>query len=702
MLSVELLALTLASLAPVTVLASNHRREFHNVHNHRNYEITARDYITAEARLESYDYIIAGGGLAGLVLAGRLSEDPATTVLVLEAGDTGDADKARIDTPASTYFESLLGGQYNYGYKTIPQPNAGNREMNWPRGKVLGGSATVNGMYLVRPSSVEIDTWRDLIADGTSSAYTDAWSWDSLYESMKKSETFTPPTAEAAATAGMRYNADSHGTSGPLQATYPAYMIPMTSAWLPTLAAAGVATSEDAYSGNNLGAFFSTMAINPSNWTRSWAKSAYIDNLPPRSNLHVLANAAVTKIVFADNAQDGNVVASGVEFAATRDAAVQSVQAKKEVILAGGAVGSPHMLLVSGVGPKAVLDEVNIPVKVDLPGVGAHAQDHLATGISWAARAETQGDMYHSGSEFSRTPEFLSYVNTATSYVNGSWLFDGDENLQNFIQGLKDTFADDAALTPLIPSTNPDIVAGYKTIYQAYVDKIIPNAGLIEMLFSINTAGRITIQAALQTPMSQGRLYINSTSIFDHPVLDPQYFSHPADAILLRQALKKVRTFATLSPMSDLVGEELSPGPDVQTDEDWENFARSSANTEFHPGCTCAMLPREKGGVVDASLKVYGTANVRVIDGSVFPLSMSAHLMAPIYGLAEKASELIANPPAAGSSSTGGSSTGGKGSTGGSNNSNGNKDNAAVSLASVGATWVAIGSVIIGALLSSF
>jgi choline dehydrogenase-like flavoprotein len=154
-------------------------------------------------------------------------------------------------------------------------------------------------------------------------------------------------------------------------------MIPMTSAWLPTLAAAGIPTNQDAYNGNNIGGFFSTMAINPTNWTRSYSKSAYIDTLPPRDNLHVLTNAAVTKITFADNVQDGNKVASGVQFASGASDTPKSVSANKEVILAGGAVGSPQMLLVSGVGPKDVLDSAGISVQVELPGVGQHLQDHL-------------------------------------------------------------------------------------------------------------------------------------------------------------------------------------------------------------------------------------------------------------------------------------------------------------------------------------
>lgn len=154
-------------------------------------------------------------------------------------------------------------------------------------------------------------------------------------------------------------------------------MLPLSSLWLPTLEAGGVTISDDAFSGNNVGGFFTLTAENPSNWTRSYSKSAYIDPLPPRSNLHILTNAMVTRVLFADNVQEGPLSASGVEFARDASDPVKSVYANKEVILAGGAVGSPHMLLVSGVGPRDVLDSLNIPVRVELPGVGAHVQDHL-------------------------------------------------------------------------------------------------------------------------------------------------------------------------------------------------------------------------------------------------------------------------------------------------------------------------------------
>ncbi|KAH6903581.1 mala s 12 allergen [Coprinopsis sp. MPI-PUGE-AT-0042] len=587
----------------------------------------------ATTRLDSYDYIIAGGGLAGLVLASKLSADGTTTSLYWRQRDI-------IDRPGLTYWKSILGGEFDYGYATIPQSSAGERNMRWPRGKLLGGSSAVNGMYMVRPNEKEINAIHDLIVTDDNKHYADAWKWDSLLEAMKGSETFTPPIPESLDVAHMRYKAESHGTTGAVHCTFPGYMLPLSSLWLPTLEAGGVSISDDAYSGNNVGGFFTLTAENPSNWTRSYSKSAYIDPLPPRSNLHILTNSMVTRVLFADNIQEGDLSASGVEFA--RDASEYS----QKFILSGGAVGSPHMLLVSGVGPRDVLDSLNIPVRVDLPGVGSHVQDHLAVRVQWNTGEETQGDIFRSESDFSKSTEFLSFVNSGTAYVNGSFLFDGQESYQNFLNGLKDTDT-----TNLVP-TESTVAEGYKAIQSTLLEKIYPEVGLVELLYSLNSPSAMIIQAAIQQPLSQGRISINSTSIFDPPVLDPKYFSHPADVVILRQGLKHARRLGSLPPLADILLEETMPGPDVQSDEQIEAWIRENANTEYHPGCSCVMMPREKGGVLDASLKVHGTLNLRVIDSSVFPLSMSAHLMAPTYGLAEKAAELILNPPSPGSSNS--------------------------------------------------
>ena len=645
MLSLELVLLAVSAITAMPALASV-EHNFYDVHTHRRHTLLPREYITPETRLQSYDYIIAGGGLAGLVLANKLSADGTTTVLVLEAGGTGDEQRDIIDRPGMTYYRSILGGEFDYGYTTVPQGSAGERNMRWPRGKLLGGSSAVNGMYMVRPNSKEINAIHDLIVSNDNKHYADAWQWDSFLDAMKGSEHFTPPVQASQETANMRYNADSHGTTGALHATFPGYMVPLTSLWFPTLEAGGVTISDDAYAGNNVGGFFSLTAENPSNWTRSYSKSAYIDPLPPRPNLHILTNSMVTRVLFADNVQEGDLTASGVEFARDASDEPKTVLANKEVILSGGAVGSPHMLLVSGVGPKDVLDRLSIPVRVDLPGVGSHVQDHLAVSVQWNTAEETQGNIFNSESEFSRSPEFLSFVNSGIAYVNGSFLFEGEESYRNFLSSIKDT-----DVSSLVPAEST-VAEGYKAIQNTLLEKIYPDVGLVELLFSVNSPSAMILQAAIQQPLSQGQISINSTSIFDPPVLDPKYFSHPADITILRQGLKHARRLGSLPPLAGILGEETQPGPDVQTDEQIETWIREHANTEYHPGCSCVMLPRDKGGVLDPSLKVYGTSNLRVIDGSVFPLSMSAHLMAPIYGLAEKAADLILNPPAPGSSNS--------------------------------------------------
>jgi len=620
----------------------------------RRHPLLPREYITPDALEDSYDYIIAGGGLAGLVVASKLAESGEHTVLVLEAGGDAAAYTPNINTPTLAYVNGTMFNPEtgtDYMYQTTAQSGAGDRVMTWPRGKMLGGSSAGNGMYMVRPHAKEINAMHGLIASDDNKAYADAWTWESLFDAMKGVETFTPPTEEAQETAGMRYKMESHGTSGRLQTTF-SYQVPIVSHWLPTLEAAGIKISDDAYAGDNTGGFISTLSINPSNWTRSFSRNAYIDVLPPLSNLHILLNAAVTKITFAAEKNDGNVVATGVEFAAAAGAEAVAVKADKEVILSGGAVGSPHMLLVSGVGPKEVLEPLDIPVQVDLPGVGEHLQDHVIVKPAFEVSEDTQGDIFASGSEFARSAEFNGAVNAATSYIDGATLFGGADAAQAFVDGIAATYNNDSALAAYYQGSNDEVNAGYRAIYKALLDEVYPDAGLLEMLLSINYPGQILLQVAVQTPLSQGRLSINSASIFDPPVLDPNYLDHPGDIAIVRAGVRLARRVAGMAPLSSIITGEAAPGADVTSDEAIDAWIRETAETEFHPGCTCAMLPRNLGGVIDASLTVYGTANVRVVDGSVFPLSMSAHLMAPIYGLAEKAASLILEPPAAAGSDT--------------------------------------------------
>jgi len=624
-LDITLLSLAIASSAVVAITPAE--SELNNLYR--------RALISDSEVKESYDYVIAGGGLAGLVLASRLTENPSLSVLVLEAGKSGDQVKDRINEPAGAYYSSIVGTEYDWQHVTVPQPHLNNRVISWPRGKILGGSSAMNAMYLVRPSSIEMNAWQEIIGSPN-------WGWDQMYQYMKKAENFTAPSPDILEVVNIKYDASTHGSGGPMQISYPGVMINLVSNWTRSCSIAGMPEQTSPNGGVTLGGFITPSSINPANWTRSYSRSAYIDSLPPRPNLHILPESTVVRLVLSDKTDSsGNYAAKGVEYASNASSKRTQVGVKREAILAGGALGSPKVLMLSGVGPKDVLNKASVNVKVELPGVGQRLQDHLTAPVVWQTPLETAGNIHDSGSDFSKSAPFLSFINDAVAFANISLLFPAANSSAVFQKEIQTALDNSTLVNSLVPSQDDSVKAGYKKIYQVAAGNFWNNGvAQLEMLMSVISPGQVSIQSAMQHPYSIGRAWINSTNPFDPIVIDPQYYSHPADIVIMRQGIKLVRQVGIA--YGTAFGQEISPGPGVQTDDDIDAWlVREGANTQYHPTGTCTMLPKDEGGVVDKDLRVYGLANVRVVDASVFPFEFAAHLASTTYGVAEQAADLI-------------------------------------------------------------
>ncbi|GAA5976406.1 hypothetical protein JCM10908_005488 [Rhodotorula pacifica] len=600
---------------------------------------------------QTFDYVIVGGGTAGLVMASRLSENSSVTVAVIEAGTTGAEVEDKILPPAVAYYGGLANqnSAYDWQYLTVPQSELAGRNIFWPRGKLLGGSSAVNGLYMIRQSEIEQDSWAEMVDDHAN------WGWAPVYSSLKKSETYTPPSQYHIDEAQVVVDESLHGTDGPIHYSYPGLWFNSTYEWIPTLANLGIGTRDPA-GGQPWDAFIATSAINPTNWSRSYSKTGYLDPIDYRTNLVVLTGFQATKIVF--NGQ----TATGVQFAAGPGGnQTYTVNAAREVILSAGVIGTPQLLQVSGVGPSDVLTPLGIEVVSDLPGVGMHLTDHLSGAITLNTSFPFSGDPMETNTTYAAEqlalwkegdPNSLyTSPNDAVVYANLTTLLGSEAAAQQFMNELAANKSEQVQAY----TSNAQVQAGYNATYTAELRDVYPSAvGQAEILLA-NTGtyggypGAVTvqIQAAIQHPLSRGSVKINSTSTFDKPEIDPGYLTHPADIVILREAFKFARKISQTAPFSDNVLNELTPGSAVSTDAEWETWIRGVVSTEYHPAGTASMLPQSLGGVIDNAMRVYGVSNLRVIDSSMVPLSLSAHMTAPLYGYSERAYEILLTTPAA-------------------------------------------------------
>ncbi|KLT39838.1 FAD/NAD(P)-binding domain-containing protein [Cutaneotrichosporon oleaginosum] len=658
-----MLALPIAlAIAALAAPAAADVASGYNVHNpHRSLVQRAVTSDAASVSNKNFDFVVIGGGIGGLVTGARLAEWSNQTVLILEAGGDGSDVVQQQSIPGFTYHRGLAySSPYGWNYTTIPQPEAGGAVKAYPLGRGLGGSGAINGMFWGKASAVEYDSWSEtLFPEGKYK-----WNWASMDAAIKKATTLQEPPQEQKDQFQIPVDPSAHGTTGPLQIGWSKYIYPVVANWIPTWRTLGLPVTDHS-SGDPHGGTIVPSTMDARQGIRSDSRRGYIDN-NNSPNLVVLTRQTGTKIVFSDKRdKNGNLVATGVEFSSGSGAPSYKVTVNKEVIVAGGTVNSPKLLQLSGIGPKAHLEAQGITSLIDLP-VGYNLQDHVATGLTFNTieGVETWG-------ELTTNPELgaaelekwntdrsgkWTYVNEATGYVSMADIAGADAN--TITDGI-----DEAALIAQISGRHnipASVQKGMATQFALQKKWMKSNIGQIEIILHMwgSTATSIVLQCALQHPFSRGTVMINGSNPFNMPTINPDYFSASADATMMEYALNWLRTFATTKPMGDIITSELKPGANV-TGEALQTTFRAAAGTEYHPLGTCAMLPKEDGGVVDTNLKVYGTGNVRVVDSSVIPMHISSHTMGTTYGVAEFGADIIKlentkdflNPPVSSSSS---------------------------------------------------
>jgi choline dehydrogenase-like flavoprotein len=516
------------------------------------------------------------------------------------------------------------------------------KEVSWPRGKLLGGSGAVNGMFWGRASSHEYDAWGDLNPGGNVT-----WNWNEVDKYIKKSETLGWPSQSNIDTFHIAIDQKAHGTSGPIHIGWSSYIYPFTANWVPSWEALGF-TNKDLAGGDVRGVSLTPSTMFQENQTRCDSKAGYIDSQPDRPNLVILTGQQVTEVLFNGSTDaSGNMIASGVSFAAWDGAATYSVQANKEVILAGGTIGSPQILQLSGIGPSDILTPLDIAVRKDLP-VGHNLQDHASSTMyfstteieNWAQLWGNKDAVATALAEWkSSKTGVLTYINEAVGYVSMADITSASyASTAAASVNVAQTVADMAAAHDMPSSVQAGLTAQYNIQKQWLTD----STGQLEIILSMwgSGANNVGIQVALQHPFSRGTCHINSARPWAKPRIDPGYYSVDIDREIIGSGANWVRRLVAAGPFGNTVTGETGATNGLNGSA-LTTAMQNGASTEYHPHGTCSMLPEEMGGVVDTRLIVYGTNNLRVIDSSIIPLHISAHLMATTYGIAEKGADII-------------------------------------------------------------
>ncbi|KAL8670366.1 MAG: hypothetical protein Q9168_005093 [Polycauliona sp. 1 TL-2023] len=563
-----------------------------------------------------FDYVIIGGGTAGLTVAQRLSEDPTVAVAVIEAGgfyELDNGNKSQIPAFYSKDFNQTAAPEtiqplIDWGYIIEPQVGLANRRFHYSQGKTLGGSSGRNSNIFTRATKGFHQRWADLVGDPS-------WAWDGILPYYKKSVQFTPPNmAKMGVDANISYDQAAYGPGGPLHVTYSNYYQPMNPGLSKGFEAINMSAQTGFSSGRMDGFGYLAVSINPDTQLKDSSETAFLSQAFNATNFRVYKNTIAQKIAFDGKRATGVVVETG--------GVTYSLEAKKEVIVSAGVTRSPQMLMVSGIGPRDILTKQNIPVIVDRP-VGQNWQDHCAFEFQYKMNVEGNAALEADGPFlYQATQDFLKTQTGPLTNWGGDIL--GYEKLPS---PYRDAL-NQSALTELAELAED----------QPEIEWLIASHGPANA-----SSSYVTFTPAILAVISKGTIGLASAKGGDNPIIDPKTFSSPTEQALGVQIYKRLQEFVNATGLT--TGPELKVGP-LDTDAEILAGIKQTGLPWYHGVASCPMgKESDPNAIVDSNGKVFGTTGLRVIDASVIPFIAPGHSMAIVYMVAEKLADAIKKGP---------------------------------------------------------